>query len=104
MCWGMRWQSRTKILEIESKKLEVVVFFFLMYDADTDTTVPVPVDNLGITDEQELEFITDDTIRKVWNPISEEWYFSIVDVCSYLTDSDYQHARNYWKVLKSRTF
>jgi hypothetical protein len=79
-----------------------MIIFFFYYDENTDTTVPVPVGQLGITDEQELEFIEDNTIRKVWNPNEEEWYFSIVDVCQYLTDSDYQHARNYWKVLKKR--
>lgn len=42
-------------------------------------------------------------IRTEWNAEKEEWYFSIVDVISVLTDQpDYDHARNYWKVLKSR--
>lgn len=42
-------------------------------------------------------------IRTEWNAEKEEWYFSIVDVISILTDQpDYDHARNYWKVLKSR--
>lgn len=31
-----------------------------------------------------------------------EWFFSVVDVVAILTNNDYQHARNYWKVLKSR--
>jgi DNA-damage-inducible protein D len=37
-------------------------------------------------------------IRKVWH--NEQWYFSVVDVISILTDS--KDARNYWKVLKTR--
>jgi hypothetical protein len=41
-------------------------------------------------------------IRTAWNEEKEEWYFSIVDTIAALTDSDYQTARNYWKVLKSR--
>ena len=38
----------------------------------------------------------------LWDSDTEEWYFSIVDVVAVLTDSDYQTARNYWKVLKNR--
>jgi hypothetical protein len=39
----------------------------------------------------------------VWDDEQEKWYFSIVDVCGVLTDQpDYEHARNYWKVLKHR--
>ena len=39
----------------------------------------------------------------VWNADEEKWYFSIVDVCGVLTDQpDYDHAKNYWKVLKFR--
>lgn len=42
-------------------------------------------------------------IRTIWDEQQEEWYFSVVDVISVLTDSkDYQTARNYWKVLKNR--
>lgn len=42
-------------------------------------------------------------IRSHWDAEQEKWYFSIVDVVSILTDqTDYQAARNYWKVLKHR--
>ena len=41
-------------------------------------------------------------VRTLWDSDTEEWYFSIVDVVAVLTDSDYQTARNYWKVLKNR--
>lgn len=78
----------------------VFFFFFFFYDEDTDTTVQVPVDNVDDFDEQDLEFIKDDTIRKVWNATKEEWYFSIVDVCQFLTDS--ADGRKYWNKLKQR--
>lgn len=79
------------------------VFFFFIYDDETSTTVPVEVADTSSLNEQELEFIYDDKVRKVWHAQEEEWYFSIVDVCQVLTDSDdYQSARNYWKVLKNR--
>ena len=42
-------------------------------------------------------------VRTAWNADEEKWYFSIVDVCGVLTDQpDYDHAKNYWKVLKFR--
>ena len=42
-------------------------------------------------------------VRSTWDDTAEKWYFSIIDVVAILTDSrDYQHARNYWKVLKNR--
>lgn len=75
-------------------------FFFYVYDSETDTTVPVPVEDLAIEDEQELEFIYDDKVRKVWNAKEEEWYFSIIDVCEVLTETD--NPRKYWSVLKTR--
>lgn len=41
-------------------------------------------------------------VRTSWDSDKEEWYFSVVDVVSVLTDNDYQTARNYWKVLRKR--
>ena len=75
-------------------------FFFYVYDSETDTTVPVSVEDLAIEDEQELEFIYDDKVRKIWNATEEEWYFSIIDVCEVLTDSI--DATAYWRKLKQR--
>ena len=41
--------------------------------------------------------------RTVWDDEQEKWFFSIVDVCGVLTEQpDYDHAKNYWKVLKHR--
>ena len=42
-------------------------------------------------------------VRSTWDDAAEKWYFSVIDVVAILTESvDYQHARNYWKVLKNR--
>ena len=41
-------------------------------------------------------------VRTVWDEQAEKWWFSVVDVVDVLTDSDYQTARKYWKVLKGR--
>ena len=75
-------------------------FFFYVYDSETDTTVPISVEDLAIEDEQELEFIYDDKVRKVWNATEEEWYFSIIDVCEVLTDSE--TPKRYWSDLKRK--
>jgi hypothetical protein len=45
----------------------------------------------------------DAPVRRVWDEKEEKWYFSVVDVVKVLAgSSDYQVARNYWKVLKNR--
>ena len=50
-----------------------------------------------------LQSFENTTIRTAWNVEEEEWYFSVVDVVKVLTESfNYQTARNYWKVLKTR--
>ena len=49
-----------------------------------------------------IKLFEDKNIRTLWDENQEQWYFSVVDVIGVLTDSDYQHARNYWKVLKNR--
>jgi len=49
-----------------------------------------------------IKLFQDRNIRVIWDEEQEKYYFSIVDVMAVLTDSDYQVARNYWKVLKHR--
>lgn len=77
---------------------QVIVFFFFLFDEDTGSTVQVPVENVEDFNEQDLEFIYDDKIRKVWHKQQEQWYFSIIDVCQVLTDSD--NPKRYWSDLK----
>ena len=55
-----------------------------------------------MTKKQQIQIFEDKKVRTAWDDQEEKWYFSIVDVCSVLTDSDYQTARKYWKVLKGR--
>jgi len=51
----------------------------------------------------ELKLFENQKIRSVWDEEEEAWYFSVVDVVRILADQpDYQSARNYWKVTKSR--
>ena len=55
-----------------------------------------------MSEQDKIQLFENQTIRTAWDAEQEEWYFSVVDVVAVLTDSEYQQARNYWKVLKSR--
>jgi len=55
-----------------------------------------------MTKKQQIQLFEEKKVRTVWDDQEEKWYFSIVDICGVLTDSDYQAARKYWKVLKGR--
>ena len=56
-----------------------------------------------MTQKQQIQLFGEKKVRSVWDSEQEKWYFSIVDVCHILTDQpDYDHAKNYWKVLKFR--
>jgi hypothetical protein len=48
----------------------------------------------------QIKVFEEKQVRSVWNTDEEEWYFSVVDVISILTESP--NPRNYWKVLKHR--
>lgn len=57
---------------------------------------------MGINSEK-LQLFEEQEIRTAWDAESEEWLFSIVDVVGILAESsDYEAARNYWKVTKHR--
>ena len=52
---------------------------------------------------EKLQLYENQEIRTAWDAEKEEWYFSIVDVVGVLAESsDYEAARNYWKVTKHR--
>ena len=57
-------------------------------------------------EQKQLETITNlfenSAIRSVWNSEKEEYYFSVIDIISVLTNNDYKKARNYWKWLKNK--
>ena len=51
----------------------------------------------------EIQLFEGKRIRSAWDAEKEEWYFSVVDVISVLTDQpDQRHAAKYWSVLKTR--
>jgi prophage antirepressor-like protein len=56
-----------------------------------------------MSNQEAIKLFETKKIRAAWNEDEEEWYFSVVDVVSILTDQSTQKsARNYWKVLKHR--
>jgi len=53
--------------------------------------------------EQALAVFEDYKIRRIYDGKSQTWFFSVVDIIAALIgQTDYQAARNYWKVLKNR--
>ena len=52
--------------------------------------------------ENKIKIFEKKQVRTIWNADEEEWYFSVVDVVSVLTDNDYQPARKYWNKLRQR--
>jgi hypothetical protein len=53
--------------------------------------------------QNDIKIFDHKKVRTLWDAEQEKWYLSIVDVIAVLTDqSDFQGARNYWKVLKHR--
>ncbi len=55
-------------------------------------------------DQQDaLAVFEDFKIRRLYDPKSEKWHFSVVDiVAALIQQKEFQAARNYWKVLKNR--
>src|ERR1700676_4532477 len=53
--------------------------------------------------KDDLILFEDYKIRRLYDEITETWYFSVVDIIQVLTQqAEFQTARNYWKVLKNR--
>ena len=53
-----------------------------------------------MTKKESIKIFEDRKIRTLWDDETEQWYFSIVDVVSVLTQSP--NPRKYWSVLKTR--
>ncbi|MBO7614095.1 MAG: Bro-N domain-containing protein [Bacilli bacterium] len=52
--------------------------------------------------ESKIKLFEDKKVRVSWNDEEQDWYFSVVDVVSVLNECEYQTARKYWSVLKTR--
>lgn len=53
-----------------------------------------------MSENEQLQLYEDQPIRTAWDENAEEWYFSIVDVITVLTDS--KNPAAYWRKLKQR--
>ena len=53
-----------------------------------------------MTRQNQIQIFDQHNIRTVWDSAQEEWFFSVVDVISVLTES--KNPATYWKVLKNR--
>ena len=53
---------------------------------------------LQMTQKESIRLFEERKVRAIWDDEQEEWYFSIVDVISILTDSP--NPRKYWSVLQ----
>ncbi len=52
--------------------------------------------------ENKVKIFEKKQVRTLWNSDEEEWYFSVVDVCSILADSASKDPGAYWRKLKQR--
>lgn len=53
-----------------------------------------------MTENTQIKIFEEKQVRTLWDKDKEEWYFSVVDVVSVLTDSD--RPRKYWNDLKKK--
>lgn len=55
------------------------------------------------TEKDNLAIFEDYNIRRIYDEKTETWFFSVIDIVQVLTQQpDYQTARKYWSVLKTR--
>ena len=53
-----------------------------------------------MAENTQIKIFEEKKVRTIWDAVTEEWYFSVVDVVAVLTEST--NPNNYWKVLKNR--
>ena len=53
--------------------------------------------------KQKIALFEGKKIRRLWDDITEKWYFSVIDIVSVLTEQDnFKKAQSYWTTLKNR--
>lgn len=54
------------------------------------------------TESTQIKLFEDKKVRSIWDKETEEWYFSVVDVCNVLSESASKDPGAYWRKLKQR--
>ena len=54
------------------------------------------------TENTQIKLFEDKKVRSIWDKETEEWYFSVVDVCNVLSESVSKDPGAYWRKLKQR--
>jgi hypothetical protein len=58
---------------------------------------------VGRVDDKNIKLFENRRVRTAWDENEQEWYFSVVDVVSILTEQpDYRGATKYWNTTKTR--
>ena len=57
---------------------------------------------LDVKEQNKIKIFEEKQVRTKWDDENEKWWFSVVDIVPVLTDAEYQQARKYWSVLKTR--
>ena len=55
-----------------------------------------------MAENAQIKLFEDKKVRTIWDKESEEWYFSVVDVCNVLAESASKDPGAYWRKLKQR--
>ena len=55
-----------------------------------------------MTESTQIKLFEDKKVRTIWDAVTEEWYFSVVDVCCVLSESASKDPGAYWRKLKQR--
>ena len=53
-------------------------------------------------EDTQIKLFEDKKVRTIWDNESEEWYFSVMDVCNILAESASKDPGAYWRKLKQR--
>jgi DNA-damage-inducible protein D len=98
-------ELQPSLAEIKCAKNLIIFRKNRIFSQDTGQPCVKYLNQLSITTSKmdDLAIFEDYKIRRIYDEKTETWFFSVVDIIKVLIQQqDFQAARNYWKVLKSR--